>query len=178
MNRPVKKPTLPKLEEISTGKEVHNGNIGSDKKNYNRNSSTNSARNTNSKIDEKTQLNNKFNLQTGSPSMSSNLKDQNMANNSIIDIAGDLQGPNSKIRHHEVDQDSEENRHVDLAERISSSNLTPYNNQIHNPNHSINLRMSQQSQKNDPEENFLSNDEKKKMMESIKSMLINLKPNV
>jgi hypothetical protein len=179
MNKPVKKPTLPKLEEISTEKEGNNGNIASDKKNYNRKSSTGLARNTNSNAEEKTQLNNKNNLQIGSQQINSNLKEQNMANNSIIDIAGDLQAPNSKIRPHEIEQDSEENRQVDLAERISSSNvLIPFQNQIHNPNHSINLRMSQQSQKNDLEENFLSMDEKKKMMESIKSMLMNLKPNV
>jgi hypothetical protein len=196
MNRPpVKKTTLPELEEISTEKDVNNkDNIAkSDKKNNTRKSSTTSVGKTNSTPEERQsnklsiQVNNQTQTQNQTQNnsisisnnlvsnLSSNLKDQNMANHSIIDIAGD----HSKMRHLGIDQDSEENRHVDLAEKISSSNVVINANLSHSHNLSQNLRMSQQSQKigNEFDENFLSQDEKKKMMESLKLMLMNFKPN-
>jgi hypothetical protein len=194
---PVKKTTLPKLEEISVEKDVNNkDNISkSDKKINIRKSSTTSVGKTNSTPEERQsnklsiQVNNQTQSQNQTQNnsisisnnlvsnLSSNLKDQNMANHSIIDIAGD----HSKMRHLGIDQDSEENRHVDLAEKISSSNvmINANHNLSHSHNLSHNLRMSQQSQKigNDFDENFLSQDEKKKMMESLKLMVMNFKPN-
>ena len=87
-----------------------------------------------------------------------------MANNSIIDmVGGDMQGALSKpIR---SEQSSEEHKNSDLAEKISSSSIMNQN-----------LRFS--NQRNEIEENFITQDERKKMMESLKSMLINFKPNV